>query len=54
MIYTNYDKRENILPLGSLPPSTVNFCGFFKNSTTSCNSCLASSTLNGAIYQIIK
>lgn len=32
------------LPLGSFPPKTVNFCGFWRNSTTSCSSFLASST----------
>lgn len=32
------------IPLGSLPPRTVNFCGFLRNSTTSCNSFFASST----------
>ena len=46
-------EKEDTLPLGSLPPRTVNFCGFFKNSTTSCNSCLASSTWSDTIYQII-
>ena len=28
-------------PLGILPPSSVYFCGFFRNSTISCTSCLA-------------
>ncbi len=32
------------IPLGILAPRRVNLCGFFKNSTTSCSSSLASST----------
>lgn len=31
-------------PFGSFPPSAMNLSGFLKNSTTSCNSALASST----------
>lgn len=42
--YSSHFCEQWFLPFGSLPPSTVNLCGFFRNSTTSCNSCLASST----------
>ena len=31
----------NRAPLGILPPRSVYFCGFFRNSTISCTSCLA-------------
>ena len=31
----------NKAPLGIFPPSSVNFLGFFRNSTISCTSCLA-------------
>ena len=31
----------NSAPLGILPPRSVYFCGFFRNSTISCTSCLA-------------
>lgn len=31
-------------PLGNFAPSAINFSGFFKNSTISLNSCLASAT----------
>jgi hypothetical protein len=31
-------------PLGMRAPSAANFSGYFKNSTTSASSCLASST----------
>lgn len=33
----------NKTPLGNLPPKFENFSGFLRNSTTSFNSCLASS-----------
>lgn len=36
--------RKTVLPFGSFPPRAVNFCGFLRNSTTSCSSFLASST----------
>lgn len=38
------EKISNIIPLGSFPPRTVNFWGFLRKSTTSCNSFFASST----------